>query len=243
MARPPDEGAERARLQDYSPMLATPGAIETLSPNDYAFEGSSTATACWSRSVVRGRVRMQSRSGRDVTGEYPQLHSLAADFDHHAILDGEVVALDADGVPKFGEMQNRSRTSRIEFWAFDVLRLDGRSLLKAKYRDRRRILEALASDLIVPELLSVMVRRCWRAHAGKGGRGSSQRSGTHPSAGTPFIVVDQVQDLEHPGSGSRWLAGGGGSRAGKSVVRSRDPGGGRAGSVGRWGPVSPIGSW
>ena len=28
------------RLQDYSPMLATPGAIERLSPNDYAFEGS-----------------------------------------------------------------------------------------------------------------------------------------------------------------------------------------------------------
>ena len=141
------------RLQDYSPMLATPGAIETLSPNDYAFEGKFDGYRLLVE-VGGGRVRMQSRSGRDVTGEYPQLHSLAADFDHHAILDGEVVALDADGVPNFGEMQNRSRTSRIEFWAFDVLRLDGRSLLKAKYRDRRRILEALASDLIVPELLS-----------------------------------------------------------------------------------------
>lgn len=141
------------RLQDYSPMLATLGAIEKLSPKDYAFEGKFDGYRLLVE-VGGGRVRMQSRSGRDVTGEYPQLHSLAADFDHHAILDGEVVALDADGVPKFGEMQNRSRTSRIEFWAFDVLRLDGRSLLKAKYRDRRRILEALASDLIVPELLS-----------------------------------------------------------------------------------------
>ncbi|MFN8088672.1 MAG: ATP-dependent DNA ligase [Mycobacterium sp.] len=141
------------RLQDYSPMLATPGAIERLSPNDYAFEGKFDGHRLLVE-VGGGRVRLQSRSGRDVTGEYPQLHSLAADFDHHAVLDGEAVALDAEGVPKFGEMQNRSRTSRVEFWAFDVLRLDGRSLLKVKYRDRRRILEALADDLIVPELLS-----------------------------------------------------------------------------------------
>ena len=99
---------------------------------------------------------MRSRSGRDVTDEYPQLRSLAADLaDHHVILDGEVVALDASGVPSFGEMQNRARATRVEFWAFDLLYLDGRSLLRAKYRDRRKLLETLAagSGLIVPDLL------------------------------------------------------------------------------------------
>ena len=84
------------------------------------------------------------------------MHSLAADLaDHHVVLDGEVVALDESGVPSFGEMQNRARATRIEFWAFDLLYLDGRSLLRAKYRDRRKLLETLASgsNLIVPELL------------------------------------------------------------------------------------------
>ena len=68
------------------------------------------------------------------------------------ILDGEVVALDESGVPSFGEMQNRARSTRIEYWAFDILQLDGRSLLRAKYSDRRRVLEALAEGggLIVP---------------------------------------------------------------------------------------------
>ena len=47
------------------------------------------------------------------------------------MLDGEVVALDASGVPRFSEMQNRARATRIEFWAFDLLYLDGRSLLRA----------------------------------------------------------------------------------------------------------------
>ena len=141
------------RLRDYSPMLATPGAVQKLASKEYAFEGKFDGYRLLVE-IRGGRVRLQSRSGRDVTGEFPQLDSLAADFDHDAILDGEVVALDSSGVPNFGEMQNRSRGSRIEFWAFDVLRLDGRSLLKAKYRDRRRILEALADDVIVPELLS-----------------------------------------------------------------------------------------
>jgi bifunctional non-homologous end joining protein LigD len=52
-------------------------------------------------------------------------------------------------------MQNRGRGSRVEFWAFDVLYLDGRSLLRASYRDRRKVLEMLGAggDLIVPELL------------------------------------------------------------------------------------------
>ena len=72
------------------------------------------------------------------------------------MLDGEVVALDTSGVPSFSEMQNRARATRIEFWAFDLLYLDGRSLLRARYRDRRQLLETLAaggSSLIVPELL------------------------------------------------------------------------------------------
>ena len=73
------------------------------------------------------------------------MQSLAADLaDHHVMLDGEVVALNESGVPSFGEMQNRARATRIEFWAFDLLYLDGRSLLKAKYRDRRKLLETLA---------------------------------------------------------------------------------------------------
>ena len=85
------------------------------------------------------------------------MHSLAAELaDHRVILDGEVVALDESGVPSFGEMQNRARATRIEYWAFDLLYLDGRSLLNAKYRDRRALLEMLAkgTNLIVPEQIS-----------------------------------------------------------------------------------------
>ena len=144
-----------ANAQDLAPMLATHGSVEKLTPIVWAFEGK------WDgyRLLVdadHGELLLRTRSGRDVTGEYPQLRALAADLaDHHVILDGEVVALDSSGVPSFGEMQNRARSTRVEFWAFDILQLDGRSLLRAKYSDRRKLLEALAKGggLIVPEQL------------------------------------------------------------------------------------------
>ncbi|WP_173008249.1 ATP-dependent DNA ligase [Mycolicibacterium sp. P1-18] len=142
--------------EDVKPMLATHGSVAKLTRAGWAFEGK------WDgyRLLVdadHGALRLHSRSGRDVTREYPQLTALAADLaEHHVTLDGEVVALDEAGVPNFGLMQNRARSTRIEFWAFDILQLDGRSLMRAKYSDRRKLLETLAKGggLTVPEQLS-----------------------------------------------------------------------------------------
>ncbi len=140
---------------DLAPMLATHGSVAKLTAAQWAFEGK------WDGYRVifdadHGRVTLHTRSGRDVTGEYPQLESVAADLaNHHVLLDGEMVALNDSGVPSFGEMQNRVRSTRVEFWAFDLLSIDGRSLTKVKYRDRRRLLETLAegTSLIVPAQL------------------------------------------------------------------------------------------
>ena len=107
--------------------------MEKLKATQWAFEGK------WDgyRLLVdadHGTAEPAVARGRDVTREYPQFEALAADLaDHHVILDGEVVALDESGVPSFGEMQNRARSTRVEYWAFDILQLDGRSLLRAKY--------------------------------------------------------------------------------------------------------------
>ncbi len=57
------------------------------------------------------------------------------------ILDGEIVAFDADGEPSFNAMQNRSRASRARvFYCFDLLHFAGVDLRKAPYADRRRYL-------------------------------------------------------------------------------------------------------
>ncbi|ABK75957.1 ATP-dependent DNA ligase [Mycolicibacterium smegmatis] len=146
---------KNARPEDFAPMLATEGSVAKYKAKQWAFEGK------WDgyRVIIdadHGQLQIRSRTGREVTGEYPQFKALAADLaEHHVVLDGEAVALDESGVPSFGQMQNRARSTRVEFWAFDILWLDGRSLLRAKYSDRRKILEALADGggLIVPDQL------------------------------------------------------------------------------------------
>jgi DNA ligase D-like protein (predicted ligase) len=143
-------------FDETAPMLETRGSVATLKASQWAFEGK------WDgyRMMIEadhGALRLRLRTGRDVTGEYPQLHALADGLgDHHLILDGEVVGLNESGMPRFSEMQNRSAARRVEFWAFDLLYLDGKSLLRVKYSDRRKLLETLAkiaSNLIVPEPL------------------------------------------------------------------------------------------
>ena len=140
---------------DLAPMLASEGSVRTVEVHAVGVRRQMGRLPGAGRREPR-QADLRSRRGRDVTDEYPQLQALAADLaDHHVILDGEAVALDESGVPSFGEMQNRARSTRLEYWAFDILYLDGRSLLRAKYSDRRRLLEALADGggLIVPELL------------------------------------------------------------------------------------------
>ena len=117
-------------------------------------------------------------------------------------------------------MQNRARSTRVEYWAFDILYLDGRSLLRAKYSDRRRLLEALAEGggLIVPdplpgdgpEAMEYARKQRWEGVVAK-------KTRLHLPAGPAVVVVDQGQDLEHPGGGDRRLA----ARRGRPLQRHR----------------------
>jgi bifunctional non-homologous end joining protein LigD len=49
----------------------------------------------------------------------------------NAILDGEIVALDADGIPRFGILQRlqRDRSGTLMYLVFDLLYLNGQSLI------------------------------------------------------------------------------------------------------------------
>jgi bifunctional non-homologous end joining protein LigD len=93
-------------------------------------------------------TRLTSRTGRDVTAQFPELidmhRQLAA---RNAVVDGEVVALDREGRPSFQRMQDRFHRSPgelarskdrvpIQFLAFDLLWLDGVPLLDLPLSER-----------------------------------------------------------------------------------------------------------
>ena len=206
------------QASDLAPMLATEGSIDKLKATQWAFEGK------WDgyRVLVdanHGRLNLRSRRGRDVTDEYPQFAALAADLaDHHVILDGEAVALDENGVPSFGEMQNRARSTRVEYWAFDILYLDGRSLLKAKYSDRRRLLEALAEGggLIVPDALpgdGPEAMQHAREHRWEGVVAKKRDSTYQPGRRSSSWIKDKIWNTQEVVIGG-WRQGEGGRSSG-----------------------------
>jgi bifunctional non-homologous end joining protein LigD len=65
----------------------------------------------------------------------------------YGTFDGELVAFDADGAPDFPliceRLLNRHHSIRLTFVIFDLLSLDGRTLLGLPYSERRAELEAL----------------------------------------------------------------------------------------------------
>ncbi|ARS41899.1 DNA ligase D [Sphingobacteriaceae bacterium GW460-11-11-14-LB5] len=63
----------------------------------------------------------------------------------NAILDGEIVALKNDGSADFGALQNWKNTQRakLHYYLFDIVWLEGYSLLSLPLSQRRQILEAI----------------------------------------------------------------------------------------------------
>jgi bifunctional non-homologous end joining protein LigD len=106
--------------------------------------------------VAGGRARALSRNDRDVSVSYPELQAVAASLgDVSAVLDGELIAVDATGRPSFETLQQRMHVSDpaavarlalavpVTFLAFDLLWVEGRSLLDETYDVRRSALEEL----------------------------------------------------------------------------------------------------
>src|SRR5918997_1780508 len=105
--------------------------------------------------VQGGRLVLRARSGRDITPRYPELRPLAAALaGREVVLDGEVVAFDG-ARPSFQKLQGRmhltsdhavrrlAREDPVHYIAFDLLYLNGRSLIDLRYDERRAALAEL----------------------------------------------------------------------------------------------------
>jgi bifunctional non-homologous end joining protein LigD len=135
-----------------SPMLAVDGPLPDDDQHGYEWKWDGFRGCV--RVADTGETRITSRSGSDHTPRYPELGDVfgAALGGRAAVLDGEVVALNAAGRPEFELMQRRAMhepTAKLRaevpvvYFAFDLLRIDGESLLTVPYRQRRELLAEL----------------------------------------------------------------------------------------------------
>ncbi len=136
------------------PMLAVAGALPADDEN-WAFEVKWDGIRAI-LFVEGGRVRALSRNDLDVTVSFPELADIGKYLGMTTcVIDGEVVALGEDGRPNFSRLQRRMHVSNqreakrrstldpVSFVAFDLLYIDGHSLMDAPYDERRERLESL----------------------------------------------------------------------------------------------------
>lgn len=140
------------------PMLATAGPLPPVGEDaGWAYEMKWDGVRAVTYVSARGTVRLLTRNDREVAASYPDVIDLGlgAALDGLAcVLDGELVAFDA-GRPSFGALQRRMHVGSptkalleavpVSYLVFDVLHLDGRSLLGETYDTRRAILADLPS--------------------------------------------------------------------------------------------------
>jgi len=126
-------------------------------------------------------VRVFTRSLDDITDRVPEIVAeVRAMTPTDLVLDGEALALDADGRPRpFQETAARSATKELATtvltpFFFDCLHVDGTDLLDAPLRQRLEALDAVAGHLVVDRLVTADVaeaRDYFRAVVGAGQEG------------------------------------------------------------------------
>jgi bifunctional non-homologous end joining protein LigD len=147
------EGARKSAMPSrVEPMLATL-AEHPFSDPGWLFEIKWDGIRALAR-IENGTLTLRSRAGVDITKRYPELVSLPeALAARQAIVDGEIVALDARGHTDFERLQERMHVrapsenliSQIPaiYFAFDLLYCDGYDLRGAPLLERKQLLQRL----------------------------------------------------------------------------------------------------
>jgi bifunctional non-homologous end joining protein LigD len=199
------EGAVRADMPAaLEPMLATLGnSVPSGSDWLYEVKWDGYRALCF---VEGGKVRMVSRRGTKLDKQFAAVASALAQSvkADTALIDGEVVALDENGNPSFQHLQNLTgfgakpalkgmAQPNLNFFAFDLLYLNGYDLRKAALIDRRQLLMSI--------LLPSEVVRYSEHFIGKG----DELLKAVRAKGLEGIIAKQVQSRYESKRSANWI--------------------------------------
>ena len=141
----------------FDPMLAE-GGHEAFDDDHWWFEPKLDGIRCLAE-LGTGQTILRSRTGRDVTSAYPELHMIHELVDQvNAVIDGEIVAVDAEGRNSFEALQQRmnlrnereikrvSKTAPVSLAVFDLLWLDGKDTTGLPLEQRRELLSLVVEE-------------------------------------------------------------------------------------------------
>ncbi len=141
------EGAKKAAFpHSLSPMMATLGD-EPFDRREWIFEVKWDGYRILAE-IQEGRVRLYSRRDKNYTEVFKVVSRDLERMPHQAMLDGEVVAVDEQGISRFQLLQNYMRRpeGRLLYYVFDILHLDHYDLHDLPLSRRREILRAVLTE-------------------------------------------------------------------------------------------------
>ncbi len=181
---PPADPDREPMPERILPMLAGAGELPAREEN-WSFEVKWDGVRAIAY-VKPGRLRLESRNLNEITDGYPEIRGILRDLGmREAVLDGEIVAFGDDGRPSFERLQRRmhvtapnavrrlSASTPVVYAIFDLLYLDGHSLMALPYQERRARLEGLE-----------LGGSAWRVPA------------NHPGRGRALLEATEAQGLE-----------------------------------------------
>ena len=154
---PPADPTREPMPERLVPMLAKLGDLPTAGERhgfEIKWDGIRAITY-----YEPGRFRLESRNLNDITAQYPELRRLGRQLgSRDTVLDGEIVAFDERGRPSFERLQQRMHLTRdaeirrraeavpVKYMLFDVLYLEGHSVMSRSYEERRELLESMGLE-------------------------------------------------------------------------------------------------
>ena len=151
-------------MNPIKPMLAVSG--QPFSREGWIFEPKIDGTRCIAS--AKKRVLLSNRRLADITYRYPELASALGSLQGECVLDGEITVF-KKGIPNFRSLAERdhqndpikidylSRAMPASYVVFDILSLDGESLMHLPLKERKRILfRELEAELKDSETLTLI---------------------------------------------------------------------------------------
>jgi DNA ligase D-like protein (predicted ligase) len=170
--------------------------------DDWLLERKFDGERCVARKAGSD-VRLESRTGKDLTGTYPEVHAaVAAQAARELLLDGEVVAYDSEQT-SFSRLQQRLGVSQpspervaaypVVFCVFDLIAVDGDDLTGSALLDRRlRLTKAVRPSA------ALQLSEAWRGD-------SEQRFAEACRAGWEGLIAKRADAPYARGRSRDWL--------------------------------------
>lgn len=129
------------------PMLASPGT-KIFNDKNWIYELKYDGYRALAN-IDSGHVELYSRNGISLNEKFKNIHDALTAIDHTAILDGEIVILDVNGLPQFNALQNYNEGSTkgvLMYYVFDLLHLNGHDTIELPLLDRKQLLKSLLPE-------------------------------------------------------------------------------------------------